>query len=259
MIELKKIDQIVLCNSSNIKKYVDDDTVSLVVTSPPYDVGKAYENEKESTIGNDAFVDAYLDDLDKTWRECWRVLKPGGRLVINIAGTWRQPYVPIPAYITVRLVKARWYMRGVIVWDKMNSGKRSTAWGSWMSPSNPYLRDITESILVFSKTNLPLKGTTEPDITRDEFLSFSQDIWRMETDSAKSRGHPAPFPLEFPKRAIKFYTYPGDLVIDPFNGSGTACEAAAMLGRHYMGFDIVQEYVDLARDRVAKYKRKAMY
>lgn len=255
----KPVNVIICASSANMREHVDDDTASLVVTSPPYDVGKPYENKKMSTVGNDEFVKKYLDDLDMTWRECWRILKPGGRLVINVTGIWRRPYVPVPAHITVRLVNMKWHMRGVIIWDKGNSGKRNTAWGSWMSPSNPYLRDISESILVFSKTNAPLKGNTKPDITRDEFLLYTQDVWRMNTDSAKFRGHPAPFPLELPMRAIKLYTYPGDLVVDPFNGSGTTCEAAAILGRQYIGFDVKQEYVDVARERLAKYNRNVIF
>lgn len=247
---MKPYNKIILADSRDLHDHVDDNTVSLIVTSPPYNVEKSYEIKMT--------LEEYLAYLDPVWKECLRVLKPGGRIVINQADTYRQPYIPQHAYTSIRLVELGFYMRGVIIWNKMNSSNRCTAWGSWMSPSNPYIRDKAEFICCFSKGNVPLKPLVKgakPDITRDEFLEYSLDMWDMETESAKYIGHPAPFPIELPKRAIKFYTYPGDLVIDPFNGSGTTCVAAKMLRRKYLGFDILQEYVDLAMKRVDSYRK----
>ena len=247
----KTVDIIARANSRDLKEYVDDNSVSLIVTSPRYNVGMPYEKITP--------LKEYLDELDGIWKECWRCLKTGGRLVINVADTCRRPYIPLHCYITMRLIRQKWYMRGIINWDKGDSCNLSTAWGSWMSPSNPYLNDQVEYIIVCSKTNTRLEGMTKPDITRDEFLKYRQNSWKMDTESAKKVGHPAPFPVELPWRAVKFYTYPGDIVMDPCNGSGTTCEAAVRLGRHYLGFDICQEYVDLANDRLAKFKRNNIF
>lgn len=237
------LDEIILADSREIYDYVESNVVSLIVTSPPYNVGKEYDNKFR--------LNDYLDYLDGVWEECLRILRPGGRLCINVAGIGRKPFIPLYSDITNRLIEMGFFMRGDIIWDKGASVGSSTAWGSWMSATNPTIRDVHEHILIFSKyTNRLNKNGKESDISRDEFLEYTKSIWSFPTESASVIGHPAPFPEELPARLIKFYTFIGDLVVDPFVGSGTTCVAAKKLGRHWLGFDNNPEYVNLARKRI---------
>lgn len=237
------LDQMILVDSRNLSEYIKSNTVSLIVTSPPYNVGKEYDNNFK--------LEDYLDYLDEVWKECFRILRPGGRLCVNIAGIGRKPFIPLHSDITVRLINLGYFMRGDLIWDKGASVGSSTAWGSWMSATNPTIRDVHEHILLFSKeTNRLNKNGKEPDITRDEFLEYSKSVWRFPTESASAIGHPAPFPEELPARLIKLYTFPGDLVVDPFAGSGTTCVVAKNLERHWLGFDNNPKYIELAKERI---------
>jgi site-specific DNA-methyltransferase (adenine-specific) len=142
-------------------------------------------------------------------------------------------------------------MRGEIIWDKGSSASQSTAWGSWQSASNPVLRDVHEYIMVFSKGSFKReKGEKENTIRRDEFLEWTKSVWTFAAGSAKKIGHPAPFPEELPHRLIQMYSYSGDVILDPFTGSGTTCLAAARDNRHYIGYEIDEAYVDLAQSRL---------
>jgi site-specific DNA-methyltransferase (adenine-specific) len=121
-----------------------------------------------------------------------------------------------------------------------------------MSATNPTIRDIHEHIMIFCKdANKLNKNSRPPDITKEEFLEYTKSIWSFGAASANATGHPAPFPEELPHRLIKLYSFPGDLVIDPFAGSGTTCLAAKRLNRHWIGFDNEPQYVDLANKRLA--------
>lgn len=141
-------------------------------------------------------------------------------------------------------------MRGEIIWDKGNSGV-STAWGSWKSASNPVLRDIHEYILVFQKGSFKReKKGKEDTISKEEFLEYTKSIWSFKPESAKKVGHPAPFPIELPKRCIQLYSFKEDIVLDPFCGSGTTCLAAKRLGRYYIGYEIRKEYCEIAECRL---------
>jgi site-specific DNA-methyltransferase (adenine-specific) len=144
-------------------------------------------------------------------------------------------------------------MRGEIIWDKAASAGSSTAWGSWKSATNPVMRDVHEYILVFSKGSMGRSGEGRTStITRDEFLEYTKSIWGFPAESAKRVGHPAPFPEELPRRLIQLYTFEGDIVLDPFCGSGTTCVAALKSNRHYIGFDNSEEYVKLSRERISQ-------
>ncbi len=221
--------------------FIPDGVVDLVVTSPPYNVGKNYATHDDCLS-----MEEYLAMLEQVWRECYRVLAPGGRIAINVAGVDRKPYLPLHAYITLQMNRLGFQMRGEIIWNKGASVGVSTAWGSWCSPSNPTLRDLHEYILVFSKEDWRMRHRGETDLTPEEFVTYTKSIWEFPTVSAKKVGHPAPFPLELPSRLIKLYTYKGDVVLDPFNGSGTTCQAAALLGRRWIGVDLDPGYCALA-------------
>jgi DNA modification methylase len=223
---------------------VEDGSVQLVITSPPYNVGKSYESPMA--------LAEYLVFLKEVWQECVRVLCHGGRLAVNVASTWRQPYIPLHAYITTQLIEELGlYMRGDIIWDKGPSVGVSTAWGSFAKASNPTLRDVHEFIMVFSKGSPKLEPNGQQSgIRNDEFVEWTKSVWHFNTVSPKRAGHPAPFPEELPRRLMLLYTNVGDLVLDPFIGSGTTAAVAVKEGRHFIGYDVVEEYCDVTRKRV---------
>jgi DNA modification methylase len=237
------LDKIFLSSSASMVE-LPDACVHLMATSPPYNVGKEYDD--------DLSMDHYLAFLKRTWSEVKRVLVPGGRACINIANLGRKPYLPLHAFIIRDMLELGFWMRGEIIWDKASSASASTAWGSWRSPANPTLRDVHEYILVFSKgqarrQNLAKGSST---ITRDEFLEYTKSVWKFPAVSARKIGHPAPFPLELPLRLIQLYTYAGDVVLDPFMGSGQTAIAALKTGRHYIGYEIDGTYFQLAEKRI---------
>lgn len=222
---------------------VPDESVHLMVTSPPYNVGKEYDE--------DLSLDEYRQLLRDVFRDVYRVLVDGGRACVNVANLGRKPYLPLHSFIIADMLDLGYAMRGEIIWDKSASAGVSCAWGSWCSASNPTLRDVHEYILIFTKGSWGRpKAGRHSTITRDEFVEFTKSIWRFPTESASRVGHPAPFPLELPRRLIQLYTFAGDAVLDPFCGSGTTCVAAALAGRHYIGYDIDASYIELAERRL---------
>ena len=214
----------------------------LVVTSPPYNVGKEYEN--------DLTHDGYVAMLRSTIRAIHRVLAPGGRICVNIANVNRKPYIPYDAFVKTAMLDAGFLMRGDILWDKGDGATASTAWGSWCSATNPVLRDIHEYIIVGSKGSRQRNGGTSTLFSSD-FTKLTKSIWRMATENPDRVNHPAPFPLELPRRLIKLYSFREDVVLDPFCGSGTTCLAAKHLGRSYIGIDKSEEYCEIVRRRVS--------
>lgn len=256
---------------------VDDGSVQLIVTSPPYNVGKDYAAHRDAMEFQE-----YLAFLKDVWKECVRVLGRGGRIAVNVANTWRKPYIPLNAYIAQQLIDLGLLMRGEIIWDKGVSAGVSTAWGSFARASNPTLRDVHEYILVFSKDSWQLEDThgKESGIENLEFVEWTKSVWRRPQEQVKdarrsiwkfdaqsnrrngahsppqsSRSlrtkHPTPFPLDLPLRLILLYTNIGDIVLDPFMGSGTTALAAKMTQRHYLGYEISPEYCALTEERIA--------
>ena len=223
-----------------------DRSVHLVVTSPPYNVGKEYDT--------DLPLDEYLCFLRRVMSEAHRALAPGGRICINIANLGRRPYLPLHRYIIADLESIGFMMRGEIIWDKAASARSSTAWGSWRSPANPTLRDVHEYILVFSKDTYrrDKPAGRNPTIGKDDFLELTRSVWQFPTASAKRVGHPAPFPVELPRRCIELYTYAGDVVLDPFMGSGTTGVAALRTGRRFVGYEVSEAYLKLAMQRLRR-------
>jgi DNA modification methylase len=238
----EQLDRIYLQSSEDMSA-LPDNSVHLMVTSPPYNVQKEYDQ--------DLSLEEYLSLLRRVFREVYRLLVPGGRACVNIANLGRKPYIPLHIYVIHDMLELGYLMRGEIIWDKAASASSSTAWGSWLSASNPVLRDVHEYILVFSKQTFSRPGKDrENTIERDEFLSFTKSVWTFPAESARAVGHPAPFPEELPRRLIQLYTFEGDVVLDPFCGSGTTCVAAKNSGRHFIGYEINAEYVQKAEERL---------
>lgn len=244
-IPTEKLDTIFNSSSERMQE-LPDSSVHLMVTSPPYNVGKDYDENLS--------LDEYLAFLKRVWVECRRVLVPGGRACINVANLGRKPYIPLHAFIVRDLLELRFLMRGEIIWDKGASASASTAWGSWQSASNPTLRDTHEYILVFCKGGFRRQRPDgrQDTISKDEFLELTKSVWSFPAESANKVGHPAPFPVELPYRAIQLYTYEGEVVLDPFMGSGQTALAARKAGRHFVGYETNPAYVQLAESRIAK-------
>lgn len=222
-----------------------DCSVALMVTSPPYNVGKDYD--LDMTLGE------HLDLMAKTFAETRRVLAPGGRIAFNVANLGRKPYIPLNAYICSIAAELGLLMRGEIIWVKGKGTSGSCAWGSWMSAGNPTLRDLHEYILIFSKDRFDRPSKGESTISREEFMSATTSVWNIPPESAKKVGHPAPFPIGLVTRLIHLYTFKNDIVLDPFMGSGTTALAALMTGRRYVGYEINQEYIELAQKRIKEF------
>lgn len=259
---------------------LNDNSVALVVTSPPYFVGKEYEDaifqankaasntaadthQPEGAITTRELPESYGDYLEllhDVFAECYRVLEPGGRIAINIANLGRKPYRSLSADIVRILEDLGMLLRGEILWQKGRGSSGSCAWGSFMSPANPVLRDTTERIIVASKGRFDRAHTSaerrklnlpwRPTITNDEFLSATVDVWELPAESARRVNHPAPFPVELPLKLIELYTYEGDVVLDPFMGSGSTLVAAIESGRIPIGYDTDPDYVAAATDRL---------
>ncbi|OIO92581.1 MAG: hypothetical protein AUK03_09630 [Anaerolineae bacterium CG2_30_64_16] len=285
----------IICGDARHMDEVPDAAVQLVITSPPYNVAKDYSDHNDNLS-----LDQYVNLLNAIWRECYRVLAPGGRLCVNVANTDRKPYLSLVSVIDeqLRLSGQTWLHRGHIIWDKGASAGISTAWGSFGRASNPTLRDVHEYITVWSKDQLKLEDGGETGVSGNQFVAWTRSIWRPEellpelqkkiaeklADARKrdkddawiaesiaravwgqavvpgetvwemttesSVAHPAPFPVELPKRVIALYTQPGDVVLDPFMGSGSTAIAAKLTGRHYVGYELSAEYCQLAAKRV---------
>lgn len=234
------INTIITGDAEEKLQIIDTETIHLVFTSPPYNVNVNYNTYNDALPFNE-----YLKKIHKIFTQCIRVLVKGGHLLIQVANTRGQPYTPLTDYITTMLID-KISMRGEIIWDKQNM-TNATAWGSWLSPNKPSLRDTHEYILVFRKGDENRVG--ESDITRDEFIEYTKAIWRI-TPETNNVGHPAPFPKSLAARAIKLYSFKGETVLDPFVGSGTTCEVAKKLGRNFIGIDIDKQYCNLAEDRL---------
>lgn len=250
-----------VCGDARSMTTVQDGSVALVVTSPPYFAGKQYEEELERDGIPSSYLD-YLQLLRDVFAECVRTLEPGGRVAVNVANLGRKPYRSLSADV-IRILQddLGLLLRGELVWQKAAGSTGSCAWGSFRSATNPVLRDITERVVIASKgrfdrarsvkqrvaAGLPHENT----LMTDDFMALTLDVWDIPPESARRVGHPAPFPVELPAQLIRLYTFKGDLILDPFMGSGSALVAAASLERRYVGYDLDESYVALARQRVA--------
>jgi site-specific DNA-methyltransferase (adenine-specific) len=259
------LDKLVVGDARHMDE-VPESSVALVVTSPPYFAGKEYE-ESLGEHGVPATYLEYLDLLREVFAQCARKLEPGGRIAVNVANLGRRPYRSLSAdVIGILQDDLRLLLRGEIIWVKQRGSSGSCAWGSFQRPGNPVLRDLTERVIVASKGRFDravpaqLRARrelpSESSMTREDFMENTLDVWEIPAESATRVGHPAPFPIELPARLIELYTYRGDLVLDPFAGSGTAAVAAVRAGRHYVGYDLDESYIQLAEARVAQERQR---
>ena len=233
-------------------KEIPDNSLHLMITSPPYNVSKEYDN--------DLSLSEYLTLLKNAFSETYRVLINGGRACINVANLGRKPYIPLSDYISKIMIEIGFNMRGEIIWNKAASASPSTAWGSWQSASNPTLRDIHEYILIFSKGDYKRERSKEEkeiikdSITKEQFMEWTKSIWTMNAERAKKIGHPAPFPEELPFRLIQLFSFETDIILDPFMGSGTTAVSALKSNRYFIGYEIDANYINLANRRIKKCK-----
>lgn len=263
-----RVDTLWVGDARDMDAYGDvaDNSVALVITSPPYFAGKEYEE----AVGHGhvpADYIAYLKMLEDVFAECVRKLEPGGRIAVNVANLGRRPYRSLSADV-VRILqdRLRLLLRGEVIWLKARGAAGSCAWGSFQQPSNPVLRDLTERVVIASKGRLdrarPAAQRADEELPSvstalvDEFMEATTDVWEIPPASATRVGHPAPFPVELPQRLIELYTYRDDLVLDPFMGSGTTAVAAVRSKRCYIGFDTDASYIDLAEQRISSEREK---
>ena len=239
----------IYCKSSENMSELPDNCVHLMITSPPYNANKEYDD--------DLTLDEYLAMLNRVWKETYRVLAPGGRACVNVANLGRKPYIPLHSYIIEGMLNIGFLMRGEIIWNKASSAGASTAWGSWLSASNPVLRDVHEYILIFSKDTFSRKKMEkENTIEKEDFLECTKSIWNFPSVSAKKVGHPAPFPETLPHRLIQLYSFKEDVILDPFAGSGTTCISALKNDRKFIGYEIEPDYVKLSEENISKYNNQ---
>ncbi len=239
---------------------VADGSVALVVTSPPYFAGKEYETDLTAGHVPSSYGE-YLGMLTEVLAVCLRKLEPGGRMAVNVANLGRKPYRSLSAdVISILQDDLGMLLRGEVIWQKAKGAGGSCAWGSYRSPQNPVLRDVTERVIIASKGRFDraLKRSRREElglphvstIATDDFLESTLDVWEIPSERATKIGHPAPFPVALPRRLIELYTYQADLVLDPFLGSGSTAVAAREANRHFVGFDTEESYIALARDRL---------
>ena len=240
-------DQIYLHSSGNMW-HIPDNSVALAFTSPPYNVGKDYDD--------DMTLDGYLNLIRNVGQEVYRLLRPGGRYVLNIANLGRKPYIPLHTFFYQVHFQLNFLPMGEIIWLKARGANGSCAWGSWMSAKAPRQRDVHEYLLVFAKQSFSRPDQGASDISRDEFMDATLSVWEIPPESARRVGHPAPFPVELAARVIRLYSYVGDVILDPFNGSGSACVAAIQNHRHYVGYDIDRGYCEIAEARIQLAREK---
>jgi site-specific DNA-methyltransferase (adenine-specific) len=239
---------------------VEDASVALVVTSPPYFAGKEYEEALGEGHVPASYFD-YLEMLTAVFAEAVRTLEPGGRIAVNVANLGRKPYRSLSAdVIGILQDELGLLLRGEVIWLKARGASGSCAWGSFQSPANPVLRDVTERVIVASKGRFDralsrqrraaLGLPAEISVSKDEFIEATTDVWEIAAERATRVGHPAPFPVELPLRLIELYTYRDDLVLDPFMGSGTTGVAAVRAGRRFVGYDTETAYVEISEERI---------
>ncbi|MFZ5858119.1 MAG: DNA-methyltransferase [Chloroflexota bacterium] len=223
-------------------------SVDLTVTSPPYNVDIQYNSHKD-----DVSYDEHLEFSQKWMSRCFEWTKDNGRFCLNVPlDKNKGGQQSVTADLTTIAKEIGWKYHSTIIWNEQNISRR-TAWGSWLSASAPYVIAPVETIVVLYKNEWKRDGKgKQSDILRDEFLQWTNGVWSFNGESKKRIGHPAPFPLELPRRCIKLFSFVGDVILDPFLGSGTTALAALQNNRHAIGIEVDEKYCQLALDRLKK-------
>ena len=239
--------QIICGDSQTVLQRLPNNCVDLIFTSPPYNFGLEYESSAD-----DYNWDAYFKKLFYILDECIRVLKYGGRLIINVQPLFSD-YIPSHHLISKHCIKRKLIWKGEVLWEKNNYNCKYTAWGSWKSPSNPYLKYTWEFIEIFCKGEMKKTGEKENiDISADEFKEWVVAKWSVSPErKMKKYDHPAMFPEALAERILKLFSYQNDIILDPFNGAGTTTAVAKRLNRRFLGIDISELYCKTARDRLS--------
>jgi DNA modification methylase len=247
----KYLNSIICGDAEEMVRSLPKNSVDIIITSPPYNFGHAYAQDMH---GDTRDWNEYFSKLRAVWKQCYRVLKPGGRIAINIQPLFSD-YIPTHHIISHQLRDLGLLWKAEIVWEKNNYNAKYTAWGSWKSPSMPYLKYTWEFIEVFDKETHKKAGDRNAiDITDLEFKEWVVGKWSFPPEiRMREFDHPAMFPEELPRRLMKLFSYRGDIVLDPFNGAGTTTLVAWKLGRRFIGIDISHEYCEKALARINEY------
>lgn len=240
------VNQILTGDSHRLLKRLPDNCIDLIFTSPPYNFGLEYDDNYDA-----CYWDEYFKQLFRVFDECIRVLKFGGRFVVNIQPLFSD-YIPTHHIISNFLMDRKLIWKGEVIWEKNNYNCKYTAWGSWKSPSSPYLKYTWEFIEIFCKGDLKKKGDkNDVDITADQFKEWVVGKWSIAPErNMRKFDHPAMFPEELAERVIKLFSFQNDTVLDPFNGAGTTTLVAHKTNRFYLGLDISEEYNKVAKKRI---------
>lgn len=230
---------------------IPSNSIDLIVTSPPYNVDIRY-----GSFRDDIPYDKYLEFTEKWLRKALELVKPDGRMCLNIPldkskGREEEGFQSVYVDVVHIAKEVGWKYFSTIVWNEGNISRR-TAWGSWLSASAPYVIAPVEVIVILYKRRWRRIAHGVSDITRDEFIEWTNGLWTFPGENRRKIGHPAPFPLELPKRCIKLFSFVGDVVLDPFLGSGTTLVACALLNRRGIGVEIDRSYCELAKERLIK-------
>jgi len=241
-----KANSICIYNADILKlNSIEDNSIDLIVTSPPYNVDIKYE-----TYDDRIPYDKYLEFSEKWLARCYIFAKDDGRLCLNIPlDKNKGGQQSVCADLTTIAKKVGWKYHATIIWNEQNISRR-TAWGSWLSASAPFVIAPVEVIVVLYKKRWKKTSSGKSDITRNEFLEWTNAVWNFSGESKKRIGHPSPFPVELPKRCIKLFSFVGDKVLDPFLGSGTTLIVCLETKRIGVGVEIDRNYCDLAIKRL---------
>ena len=242
----KYVNRIICADSEHLLEELPDNCIDLIITSPPYNFGLDY-----SSTGDSAHWEEYLDKLFRVFKQGIRVLKFGGRFIVNVQPLFSD-YIPLHHIISSFFMNEKMIWKGEILWEKNNYNCKYTSWGSWKSPSSPYLKYTWEFIEIFCKGSLKKPGVSEnADISDEEFKSWVVAKWSIGTERRmKQYDHPAMFPEELVNRCLKLFSFTDDIILDPFNGAGTTTAVASKINRRYLGIDISDEYCNTAEKRL---------